>query len=91
MILIKNKVSSIPYLSTKSLVSGDAYQAESLLSLIIVIKFQAYKIQLSLLISLIFLNFMKGKKKKICGDGVLDRGFLCNTMGVVKLVWLKFR
>ena len=90
MILIKNKVSSIPYLSTKSLVSRDAYQAESLLSLIIVIKFQAYKIQLSLLISLIFLNFIKGKKKN-CGDGVLDRGFLCNTMGVVKLVWLKFR
>lgn len=63
MILIENKVSSIPYLSTKSLVSRDAYQAESLLSLIIVIDFQAYKIQLSLLISLIFLNFMKGKKK----------------------------
>lgn len=84
MILIKNKVSSIPYLSTKSLVSRDAYQTESLLSLIIVIKFQAYKIQLYLLISLIFLNFMRGKKN--CGDGVLDRGFLFNTMGVVKLV-----
>ena len=84
MILIKNKVSSIPYLSTKSLVSRDAYQAESLLSLIIVIKFQAYKIQLSLFN---FPKFYEGlKKKKNCGDGVLDRGFLCNTMGVVKLV-----
>lgn len=82
MILIKNKVSSIPYLSTKSLVSRDAYQAESLLSLIIVIKFQAYKIQLSLLISLIFLNFMKGKKKKI-----VVMGFLTEVSCVIQWEW----
>ena len=81
MILIKNKVSSIPYLSTKSLVSRDAYQAESLLSLIIVIKFQAYKIQLSLLISLIFLNFIKGKKK------FLVMGFLTEVFCVIHWEW----
>ena len=81
MILIKNKVSSMPYLSTKSLVSGDAYQAESLLSLIIVIKFQAYKIQLCLLISLIFLNFMKGKKF------FLVMGFLTEVFCVIQWEW----
>lgn len=80
MILIKNKVSSIPYLSTKSLVSRDAYQAESLLSLIIVIKFQAYKIQLSLFN---FPKFYEGLKKK----KIVVMGFLTEVFCVIQWEW----